>query len=371
MLFAYIQILLFLVYVRTSAFAQSNWEVISSQPPPRSKQVQVPIDSERLFIFGGRNGGGVPLNDAWVLNVTSNVFSSVVMAGDVPAPRFSSGYASLTKSDGISYVYIFSGSNSQDIFYDMFEVRTTNWLSKAVTKPPIRGRWRMASFSLANRYLLLGFGIAETAMSDLYQYDAWTDTWAEIVPRNSDDKPTPRFDPCCTAINTTAFVCFGGTTFTTEDSNEVFVFDTQYNYWSRLFATSRDNASPFPRRVAACTYLPNTNELLVSNGWSSELVREFNDVWTFNLGSKTWQNQPLTITKTELYSMDSSVWTTFPNKNSSFMFGGWGAQTINTLYMIDSNTKLITTLAPNQIKPTARSLHCVVAWGTNLTVLLG
>lgn len=106
--------------------------------------------------------------------------------------------------------------------------------------------------------------------------------WLQLTPA-SGNMPAPRSNAAVIydSLNH-RLVIFGGKS-ASGNLNDVWAFDLRNNSWSELTITS--GSAPAPRFTANGVYYPSAQQMII---WSGQGAAFFNDVWAFDLGTKSW-----------------------------------------------------------------------------------
>ncbi len=106
--------------------------------------------------------------------------------------------------------------------------------------------------------------------------------WLQLTPA-SGNAPAPRSNAAAIydSLNH-RLVIFGGKS-ASGNLNDVWAFDLRNNSWSELTPTS--GSAPAPRFTANGVYNPATQQMLI---WSGQGAAFFNDVWAFDLRTRSW-----------------------------------------------------------------------------------
>jgi len=354
-----------------------KWQVHPAVPPARSKHGQVaahPLFPDLIYFHGGRSPGGTTLGDMWTYNITSNVFSELKLHGTPPPPRQVHSLALVQNSkhpQGVLYVFGGLIDEQPTVAYDIYKIDPVSGLSLPLPSA-IPGRWRHSTVALGSQ-MIICFGIDRGLRDDVWAFNTESEAWVELKPvADSPPPPEKRYHPCCQPVNTTAFVCFGGTLANVTDSSEVMLYDVNYRRWVNYAAHgTRGEHFPIPRNSAACFYHTHNQTFTISHGWSTAELVGFNDMWDFDLKTATWTKVTPGMQKQQSELIDSAFWTVMPNRKAYF-FGGWGeTTTLNSLWVHNMETRENNNLYASQEAPTARVLHCTVNVGEMVYVLLG
>jgi hypothetical protein len=106
--------------------------------------------------------------------------------------------------------------------------------------------------------------------------------WLQLTPA-SGNAPAPRSNAAAIydSLNH-RLVIFGGKS-ASGNLNDVWAFDLRNNNWSEL--TPASGPAPAPRFTANGVYNPAAQQMII---WSGQGAGFFNDVWAFDLNSKSW-----------------------------------------------------------------------------------
>lgn len=232
---------------------ESVWSSLSpSGTPPVARAYcrMVGAASERkLWVFGGQSAstGDVLLNDLFVLDVTSNVWSnlSASATGTAPSPRanFAMGYIS-------GSIFVFSGSIA-----------------------PIEGFHKS--------------GAPAPGPADLFEYNVSANAWSEITQLTSGPAPSTRWGMGSVVVDERLYICGGyGVGGYDSATMDVFAFEPANHSWTMLGQWGRDSDSaPIPRRDIGLA--GRDGRLFTFGGWRWDSVLT-SDVFEFDLASRTW-----------------------------------------------------------------------------------
>ncbi|KAI9014631.1 hypothetical protein BC832DRAFT_161270 [Gaertneriomyces semiglobifer] len=160
-----------------------------------------------LFLFGGLDGAGAYLDDAWIFNLRTKAWSVVKVRGEPPSPR-SDHTAVCWPRNGESgnQVIIHGGMRSdpvnsgQCIRLDdtvVFDLHKSQWYRLPVSESP-PGRARHTAHMYGTKMLVFGgaegiaLGDAERKYSNsAYVFDIETARWQELTQIGADGGPLP------------------------------------------------------------------------------------------------------------------------------------------------------------------------------------
>jgi N-acetylneuraminic acid mutarotase len=152
----------------------NTWTELSpagSVPPARDGHTMVYAEYEGLiFLFGGYNGTDW-LNDLWVYDVAADAWTEIIPAGDLPAPRV--GY-SMVYDDAKDRLIVFGGYDGNWALGDMwaYEPSTNAWteLTSAGDMPSARASSGMVYDSKSGEVILFGGFDDEAELDDTWSY---------------------------------------------------------------------------------------------------------------------------------------------------------------------------------------------------------
>lgn len=215
-----------------------------------------------LLLFGGllpnpNVGGGTGSNTTFAIDVGRGQLTEVQVAGTKPPPR---SHHLSAWDDARKRMLIFGGLVDREVWALEFNHARPTWVHVAVHgfPPPARefacGAWDAAS---GRWYVGFGQGGPNHLLSDLWVFDATTDTWTSLASGG----PTPRqvaamaFD---TATGT--LVLSGGQDEHDQVLPDLWQFDPVQQVWSTLTAT------PSPGAIAWHQFVPGLSPLVVVGG---------------------------------------------------------------------------------------------------------
>lgn len=164
----------------TIVYTGGSWAKLNTPGPQARSGHTAVTDSvnQRVLIFGGRNAAGVPLNDLWAFQGSSQTWTQLQASGaapGIPSPRFDHT-AAYDPIGNALFVFGGSGFSAQTWRYD---VTAQTWsVLTTPTTPSARVRGAMAYHSLTSRIVLFGgrdlFG---TLLSDTWLLDPSNASW--------------------------------------------------------------------------------------------------------------------------------------------------------------------------------------------------
>lgn len=152
-----------------------SWSTISSLPVGEERQYACGFSSSNSgFIFGGYSAGTF-MNDLWMYNPITNLWTEKTALPDVG--RSGSSYFVIDDT-----AYIIGGKTLTDNANDevwAYDMTNDSWQQK--TNLPFGKRWRAASTNLNDKgYLIFGKDDADIFCEQLYEYDPILDSWNQI-----------------------------------------------------------------------------------------------------------------------------------------------------------------------------------------------
>jgi hypothetical protein len=217
--------------------------------------------------FGGRDVHKNGLRDMFAYDNVTAAWRQVYTAGKIP-----NTYATALGVIGVGDMALFGGNQDGELSHRsfIFAQATATWreLQSPASSPLPVPRQRMASWVVDARYLVSFGGASERdVLNDVWALDTQTGVWELWHDGSSSAAPSPRFDPCCSAVpNTNDTLCFGGTD-TTGDQQDYWRFFNSNVTWASVTPAT---GLPSPRRLAHCGFV-NDNEFVVWGGWDSNV----------------------------------------------------------------------------------------------------
>lgn len=151
-----------------SQMSATSAEDDGSMPKPRGGHSATLLGS-RLFIFGGEDIKRRPLNELWILDLTTMTWSQPPMIGAIPTPR---GAHSAVSFRG-RYILIFAGGSAAHCYSDLYylDTHTMEWFAPEVegkSPPPRAGH---AGALLGTTWYIVGGGNNAAGCADMYSLD--------------------------------------------------------------------------------------------------------------------------------------------------------------------------------------------------------
>ncbi|MEM7675806.1 MAG: kelch repeat-containing protein [Myxococcota bacterium] len=168
-----------------------SWSIVpTSNPPPARHLHSMAYDSvqDRFVLFGGENESLDILNDTWVFNPNTNVWTSV----PTPAALTPRGGMTMTFNENTENIIMFGGYGANGVDLNetwRFNVATLTWRRATPLRAPAERRFGYMTFdSDRNRVVLYGGApqVAGRTFSDTWEWDGGD--WEEVQPSV---RPTP------------------------------------------------------------------------------------------------------------------------------------------------------------------------------------
>ena len=252
-------------------------------PEPRDSHSATRIGNN-MYIFGGSNGNA-PFNDMFAFNFTFRSWNKVNATGDIPFPREGHSAASLNDR----YIFIYGGWNGKNIYnnYYLFDTMTNIWRKvepEELSQEPAARESHSCSLVKDSFYIFGGQGHnlkkKENYFNDFHKMklnfhknmEKVTCHWEKIVAKNNMSPPHRTSHSACVYKDRYIFV-IGGEGYSMENKdlkqcenekkemysekdfdddkappcfpkNDVWIYDTDFNYWSLLEAKNFELLNP-------------------------------------------------------------------------------------------------------------------------------
>jgi len=235
-------------------------------------------------------------------------------------------------------VWVWGGSHSfppvksNDLY--ALDIDTQKW----TTVLPLRGeapspRSDHCGAVVGKEFFVFGGSDANVKpLADVHKFNTETLQWTEIVPRGAG--PSPRSGHTCAALGTKIFV-YGGATWDSkarvwkDKSNDIYVFDTVTNTWTRPAVTGDLPAvSTF-----AASFTVGTHFWLIGGG-SKQSDFVSNSIYLLDTVSMTWKK--LVTKGLENFQAKDCISATVAG-DKVYLFGGFRGEPVNELQCIDMN----------------------------------
>jgi N-acetylneuraminic acid mutarotase len=199
----------------------------------------------------------------------------------------------------------------------------------------------------------------ETIDNRLWAYNITTDSWNEVQANGV--PPQARLAHSATVVGTDIIFYAGRVTDKTE-LEDMWVFHTSTNTWEEIKMVGQ---SPPPRSYHVMTSPPNSPYLYMFGGCKPVKGR-YNDLWRFDLRSKTWEelrvpNAPSERGGPQLVSTDSALYVLF----------GFSGRELGDIHRYDLNQNQWTEMQLAGTAPQPRSVHCACPVNDNEIFVFG
>ncbi|KND02100.1 uncharacterized protein SPPG_02599 [Spizellomyces punctatus DAOM BR117] len=270
---------------------------------PRAGFVIIPY-SDKFVAFGGSrsilitNNASILQNDAvlagtgTVVNYKGWTVSQTILLQNQPLLTFSSscapyGNSTMLCSGGLDHDHYWSNTFNLTVY------NTSNLAAMDITQYPmpiIPTRWDHGSVILENKlYIFGGRGPVNVTQPPIVEFDDHYVIDLAAAPYGatkivSTKTPGPRTGFCMAALNSTAYVLYGGYRETSAKSyyDDTWIYQPSTGW---VDVTSRTQGNPSRRVSPACTTL--NGRVYMFGGWGPS-VSGMNDVWVFDAEMLRW-----------------------------------------------------------------------------------
>jgi len=360
-------------------FTTQKWHNLSASGfiCPRYRHSAVTMGNS-MVVFGGVNKEQKRFNDVYELNMEDFHWSKVETQGNKPTPRT---FHRAVTFDGTMYVFGgFDGNRLNDAYRlnlnelspeddlesnplaqtteiedDLFE-----WKQIQVTGPTYSARTGHCAINAGNRFYVFGGTDESNRRNDLYLFDIENSSWRQVVCQGQ--VPQPRSGAKGVYFSRGIYL-FGG--YTRKDGNyfnDLYKFDLETCYWSKLFPTGDP---PSPRTDHSCVLYENS--MYIFAGYDGK--NRFNDLRVCNLESFEWK----LVEATGNLPIKRFGHTAVVYNHNMYVFGGWdGHETLDDLYQYSflvGNWNEIRHVVGT--RPNPRYRHSCVAYNGSLFIFGG
>lgn len=263
-----------------------GWSPIEpgGDPPPPRRDHTLVFDAvtERLYVFGGREGNQ-PLGDLWAYELRGNRWLRLEPGGEQPPARF--GHSAIF-DEGQRLMVVFGGQADDEFFNDVwvYDPVVNAWAQledgDEEAAPLPRYGAAMAPQPEGNGFYISHGFTSEGRFDDTWRYDLLAGTWTELTPDGQ--RPEPR---CLMRMVTDPergrLVLFGGQANGSPYLGDTWVFDLNEPGWREL-----EIEGPQPRNLYSLVRRGDNGDLLVFGGASSSGRR--GDLWMFDAAEEIW-----------------------------------------------------------------------------------
>lgn len=259
-------------------------------PEPRDSHSSTRINNN-MYIYGGSNGT-TPFNDMFAFNFTFRNWNKIVATGDLPSSR--EGHSAAGLND--RYIFIYGGWNGKSIYnnYYLFDTMTNIWRKvepEDSTLEPAARESHSCCFVKENFFVFGGQGHIlrkkENYFNDFYKgkltfsknMEKVSCKWEKVIAKNN-VSPPHRTSHSMNVYKDRYIFLIGGEGYSMENKdtktieserkelcsekdfeddkappcfpkNDVWIYDTEINYWSLLEARSSELF--LPRFTHSCS----------------------------------------------------------------------------------------------------------------------
>ncbi|MGH2560446.1 MAG: Kelch repeat-containing protein [Thermomicrobiales bacterium] len=285
-----------------SAAAQgdgADWRQLAANadaPSPRWDHTLAADDEgKQLILFGGRDGGGVPLADTWLFDRAEGGWTAIDTPG--PEPRF--GHV-VSVDQTARKLYLFGGE-SGDIFYNdswVFDAEARTWTRIDTGDSPLpTPRYGLSAVLDSEGHLIISHGFTfEGRFDDTWSLDLASGIWTDISPGAGEARPLKRcLHEAIWDGEAGRMLLFGGCSsgFGPCPQGDLWSFDPETRDWTEIAPA----AAPSARSNPSLTYDRNRKQSilfggLTDGGYGADLWLGKLDgdafAWTELPGQETW-----------------------------------------------------------------------------------
>ena len=333
-------------------FASPTWAALSpSGPTPNGRFDHVAVldtAGDRMLVFGGLSD--VPTNELLSLGLSGGTsWTTLSPAGGPPPPRTSHAAAYDTPRDRM---VVFGGQGSGVLYQDAWalQISTQVWvnLNPSGTKPVARSGALMVYDSTHDRMLVFGGAdVSNNAQNDVWSLSlgaspAWTKLSPLGTPPAARSGAAGVYDPVNDRL-----VLFGGTDNSV--MSDVWALSLSGTPTWTLLTTS--GTPPLGRFLAGSTRNPVTNQMVIFGGTDSTL---FDDVWTLSLtGFPAWTQIGATGTPPSGRYQPTAIYD--QSRDRLVVFGGFDGHYCGDTWALSlTGSPAWTQLLPTGTSPTPR-----------------
>ena len=317
--------------VYPATISSATWANRSPANPPfarRSHALAYDASAGKVILFGGTNGN-IVFNDTWAYNYNANSWTNRYPAN---APLTRRGHA-LSYDASAGKVILFGGLGWDGIPINdtwAYDYSTNSWTNRNPTKPPpTPSSHALAYDASAGKVILFGGRNGINLLNDTWAYDYSTNSWTNRNPAI----PLPARAEHALAYDASAgkVILFGGIGWGGSDLNDTWAYNYASNSWS-----NRNPASPpLARNSHALAYDVSAGKVILFGGLMSG-SGYLNGTWAYDYASNSWTNRTPTSSppsrSNHALAYDASA-------GKVILFGGWdGNNSLNDTWAYDSAT---------------------------------
>jgi len=295
-------------------------------PPSKRFKHSSTVVGKNMILIGGQETDTKRFNDIIYFNSETKTFTQPVIRGD-KVPNFSRHVSCLIGTR----IFVFGGFDGFGTNFELsiFDPSSRTWTNVPTTQlkgsiPP--SRTNAAAASVGNKmYLFGGNNNDESGMyqvlDDFNVLDAETMTWSK--PPTTGCKPTARSGHTLTAIGKKLYL-FGGGVWNERDGwvhkyNDLHVFDTETNHWSKPACEGKMDSSTFTISFAVGRFL------FIFGGGSQPEHCVTNALYVLDTSSYTWTSPSVTGEK----PLPRDMGTACVMNGNVFLVGGYAGGAVD------------------------------------------
>ncbi|MGH2531786.1 MAG: Kelch repeat-containing protein [Thermomicrobiales bacterium] len=237
---------------QSDAFDWRQLAVNAAAPPPRWDHTLAADDEgKQLILFGGRDGGGVPLADTWLYDRTEGSWTAVDIPG--PEPRF--GHV-VAVDQTARKLFLFGGEAGATFYNDswVFDAVERTWTRIDTGDSPLpTPRYGLSAVLDGEGRLIVSHGFTfEGRFDDTWSLDVASGEWTDISPAAGEARPLKRclHDAIWDAA-AGRMLLFGGCSsgFGPCPQGDLWSFDVESRTWTEISPASSPSARSNPALV--------------------------------------------------------------------------------------------------------------------------
>ena len=276
-----------------------------------------PASNSSMIVFGGYNSGS-EFNDVWEYNSSNNLWNQHIITSTV-APQARYGHTIVPLDS--NRILLFGGKNEAGTYYGdtwFYNCSTTKWEEQSVsTSPSNRAFFSMARVDNQSKVVLFGGNTEGTKSNETWFYDIAAKTWSLASPQTA---PAARTGASIAYDNAGKVFIFGGVNISYAEMQDLWSYDVVSSSWYVYNAASNAPEARTDSSMFYDAYNSFTSSCIVVTGGIFNTTR-YNDIRYFVPITNSWalsNEAPLNVI-TARYGQ-SAVY--IPSQRKSFFFGG-------------------------------------------------
>ena len=245
--------------------------------------------TDRFVWFGGWNGS-LPLNQTWVFDPTSHVWTPLDPP-HAPIARADSAFV-YDSVNGLFYLFGGWAEYPNGTIYRLndtwtYSLALDRWTEVSTTPSPSpRSDVAIAFDPRADAIVLFGGFSGTTYLGDTWSFSPGAGRWTSVAPLSL--APSARADGRMTYDNLTdQFVLFGGNNYSGPNLTFHHLNDTwSFRYGPSTWSPVAGSRSPVARDYAVQAFDPATGWVLLFGGYGNRTI--LNDLWAYNPSNESW-----------------------------------------------------------------------------------